>query len=112
MFLEMLGVFMEKLSNSEEKVMLVIWQAEEPLTYTDVQSGIEKQFGDIWKGQTVCTFIKRLKKKGYIETHKIGRFTQYKVLIGIEDYRKMLLSDIVERLYQGNRTKLVEELME
>lgn len=103
---------MEKLSNSEEKVMLVIWQTKEPLTYIDVQAGVENRFGDTWKGQTVCTFIKRLKKKGYIATVKVGRFTQYEVLISIEDYRKMQLGEIVERLYLGNRTKLVEELLE
>ena len=101
---------MEKLSNGEEKVMLVIWQAKEPLTYIDVRAGVENRFGDTWKGQTVCTFIKRLKRKGYISTFKEGRFTHYEVLISIEDYRKMLLNEIVERLYQGNRTKLVEEL--
>ena len=103
---------MEKLSNGEEKVMLVIWQTKEPLTYIDVRVGIETLFGDTWKGQTVCTFIKRLKKKGYIATFKEGRFTNYEALISIEDYRKMLLNEIVERLYRGNRTKLVEELLE
>lgn len=102
---------MEKLSNGEEKVMIVIWQSKEPLTYIDVQARVENQFGDTWKGQTVCTFIKRLKKKGYVATFKEGRFTNYEALISIEDYRRMILNEIVERLYQGNRTKLVEELL-
>lgn len=102
---------MDKLSNGEEKVMLVIWQAKERLTYIGVRDEIESRFGDNWKGQTVCTVIKRLKKKGYIATFKTGRFTNYEALISIEDYRKMLLYEIVERLYQGNRTKLVEELL-
>ena len=101
---------MQKLSSSEEKVMIVIWQTKGPITYIEVQAGVEKRFGDKWKGQTVCTFINRLKNKGYISTFKEGRFTHYEVLISIEDYRKMQLDEIVERLYKGNRAQLVEEL--
>ena len=61
------------------------------------------------KGKRYVHLLRGLKGKD-ISTFKEGRFTHYEVLISIEDYRKMLLNEIVERLYQGNRTKLVEEL--
>lgn len=106
-----IGGIMQKLSDCEEKVMLIIWENHEKITYRVIRDELEKGFGDNWKGQTVCSFIARLKKKEYIETYKVGRFTHYKVLISLEDYRKMKLEEMVEKLYQGNRDKLLEEFM-
>lgn len=107
-----MGDIIHKLSDCEEKVMLIIWENHETITYRVIRDELEKEFGDNWKGQTVCSFIARLKKKEYIETYKVGRFTHYKVLISLEDYRKMKLEEMVEKLYQGNRDKLLEEFYE
>lgn len=92
--------------------MLIIWESHETITYREIRDKLVTEFGDNWKGQTVCSFIARLRKKEYIETYKVARFTHYRVLISLEDYRKMKLEELVEKLYQGNCDKLIEEFIE
>lgn len=101
---------MQKMSACEEKVMLVIWQANKLLSYKEIQTGVNERFGDSWKPETVCTFIDRLKKKSYIVPVKQGRFTYCQATLDFDEYRKEQLEELVDRLYDGNKSKVVDDL--
>ncbi len=103
---------MQKISDCEEKVMLVMWQEEETITYKDIQAKVEEKFGDKWKPETVCSFMDRLKKKGYLYSFKEGRYTHYRVAIDFKTYRKMKVDEIVYRLYEGSKSNLIKDLIE
>ena len=103
---------MEKLSNGEEKVMLVIWQANELLSYKEIQARVKERFGDEWKSETVCSFIDRLRKKSYIVPVKEGRHTYCQAAMDFDEYRKEQLEEFVDKLYQGDRLKLMDDLSE
>ena len=103
---------MQKMSACEEKVMLVIWQANELLSYKEIQIGVKERFGDLWKPETVCSFINRLRKKTYIVPVKEGRYTYCRATIDFDEYRREQLEEFVNKLYQGDKSKLIEELSE
>lgn len=100
------------MSACEEKVMLVIWQTNQLLSYKEIQTGVNERFGDSWKPETVCTFIDRLKKKSYIVPVKEGRYTYCQATLDFDEYRKEQLEELLERLYQGDRSRLLEDLSE
>lgn len=101
---------MQKISVCEEKVMLAIWQCKSEATYKEVQAKVEADFGDRWKGETVVSFINRLKKKGYLTTYKQGRYTYYQATVDFEDYRRMKVDEMIQNLYDGDKLKIVEDL--
>lgn len=101
---------MQKMSACEEKVMLVIWHANQLLSYKEIQTGVNERFGDSWKPETVCTFIDRLKKKSYIVPVKEGRFTYCQATLDFDEYRKEQLEELVDRLYDGDKSKVVDDL--
>lgn len=101
---------MQKISACEEKVMLVIWQANKLLSYKEILAGVNERFGDSWKAETVCSFIDRLRKKNYIVPVKEGRYTYCQAVLDFDEYRKEQLEEIVDKLYQGDKAKLLCEL--
>lgn len=103
---------MQKMSACEEKVMLVIWQANELLSYKEIQARVKERFGDEWKSETVCSFIDRLRKKSYIVPVKEGRHTYCQAAMDFDEYRKEQLEEFVDKLYQGDRLKLMDDLSE
>ena len=68
---------MESLSSSELKVMNLIWNSDVELNSKDITTTFEKNYGTT--KATTMTFLKRLEKKGYITSKKIGRVTENKV---------------------------------
>ena len=103
---------MQKMSTCEEKVMLVIWQTNSLLSYKEIQSRVNERFGDSWKPETVCTFIDRLRKKSYIVPVKEGRYTYCQATLDFDEYRKEQLEEFVDKLYQGDKSKLLDDLTE
>lgn len=103
---------MQKMSACEEKVMLVIWQINKLLSYKEIQIGVNERFGDSWKPETVCTFIDRLRKKSYIVPIKEGRYTYCQATLDFDEYRKEQLEEFVDKLYQGDKSKLLDDLAE
>lgn len=103
---------MQKISACEEKVMLVIWQANKLLSYKEIQTGVNERFRDSWKPETVCSFIDRLRKKNYIVPVKEGRYTYCQSMVDFSGYRREQLEEFVNKLYQGDKSKLMDDLSE
>ena len=59
-----------RISRSEWEVMRVLWDAEQPLTASEVTQRLEGRAD--WKPKTVRTFLNRLTKKQAISAEKIG----------------------------------------
>lgn len=62
------------------------------------------------EGETVVSFINRLKKKGYLTTYKQGHYTYYQATVDFEDYRRMKMDEMIQNIYDGDKLKLVEDL--
>ena len=103
---------MQKLSDCEEKVMLVIWQSKELLSYKDIMIKVEERFGDKWKSETACTFIDRLRRKGYLHSVKEGRYTYSEAIVNFDNYRKAQLQELIKKLYSGHTPELMKDIQD
>lgn len=104
----MVSVFnnkMMELSTCEKRILSCIYEYEKkygksPDLPTIMQISSEK-YQIEWKGQTVCTFLKRIEKKGFIEIEKIRKGSLYHSKISFEKYLREELKEI-QRLYFSN----------
>ncbi len=77
---------LENLTNCEQLVMKTLWDAEKELGLMDVTQRVNEAYQKDWKSQTVSTFLARLVRKGYLESHRQGRVFYYRTLVSQEDY--------------------------
>lgn len=101
---------MKKISEAEQEVMMMIWNAEEdtPITssYILEMSGEEKG----WKKTSVLTFLSRLVDKGYLSCKKEGKTNFYTPLISYETFTKKESKNILKKLYHNSLKNFVTSL--
>lgn len=93
---------LERLSDCEELVMAIIWKSPEALALSQIMERANEGRVAPWKPQTVSTFLARLARKGYLTTERKGRYTYYHPNIGIEEYRKLRMEEMVLLLFDGD----------
>lgn len=93
---------MNKISNCEEKVMKIIWDATEDPDLRTTMNAVNEKFGFNWKPQTVSTFLARLIGKGFLTSYRKGRYAYYVPEISLEDYRREQINELVKLLYNGD----------
>lgn len=104
------------LTNSEEEVMLKLWELEEAsvkdllLMYSSPKPAYN----------TVSTIIRILEKKGIVQHMKKGRGYTYSPIVSKIEYRKHLLNHLIINFYKNdyqdisseiNQTKTLERLL-
>lgn len=101
---------MENLSNCEEKIMIIIWKKKRAITTKEILAGIEEKFGDKWEAETICSFMIRLRKKGYLSADKRGRCYYYNAEVTFAEYKEKKVDELVQRLYEGDKARLLQEI--
>lgn len=104
----------QKISDCEEMIMKVLWDAKEDLDLYQVTEEVRIRHGKVWKVQTVATFMTRLKKKGWIDIYKVKRYSHYRPKVKIEDYQKAKMIEIFDlfaKLDKNERISAIGELM-
>lgn len=101
---------MNRMSKSEEMVMIVVWSCEEAPNVSLIVEKANEKFEKKWATQTVSTFLKRLVDKNYLTTEKKGRFMLYSPTITLQEYRKQKINEITELLYDDDRQRVYEDL--
>jgi len=61
---------------------------------------------------TVATLLKRLEKRGLVTHEKEGRQHVYRALVSEEEARQSMLSEVTDRLFEGNVSELMSHLLE
>ena len=56
---------------------------------------------------TVATILSRLEKAGLVSRRQAGRHYLYKALVSEEEVRRSMVSELADRLFQGDVTALV-----
>jgi BlaI family penicillinase repressor len=95
---------MEKLTQSEEEVMQVIWQNN---------GGFIKEFLDLMTGPkppytTLASTVKNLERKKFLKGKKMGNSYFYSPLIKAEDYKKLFMRGFVNDYFKNSYKDLVE----
>ena len=75
---------MKKLPESEQEIMMIIWEYEEPVSRFQVEEklNVEKNVAP----STILTLLTRLEKKGFIQKVRNGKSNLYVPLVEKENY--------------------------
>lgn len=98
------------MTECEVLVMQVIWRSEKELDLPAIVTLVNERFGKMWAPQTVSTFLKRLKDKGYLEMHRIGRTFLYKPLVQQKDYVWKVVDQLTSLWFEDDTEALIEYL--
>lgn len=88
-----------RLTLSELVVMRAIWSYGKPVTLSRIEFILHKEFDKDWKQQTVYTFIRRLKYKGFISRYKEDNMYRYVAEITNEQYRVSMVLELIDNFY-------------
>ena len=101
----------EKLTECEELVMKMVWDAEEELSLMEVTARVNDKYHKDWKPQTVSTFLTRLVRKGYLRNYRQGRVFFYQILVPLDVYKGHLTSDYVTFWHHNNADEVIRTII-
>ena len=61
---------------------------------------------------TIISLLSRLVEKGYLKTNKIGRRNQYTALVSAAQYQTVQITNLIDKIYEGNVKGLVATLIQ
>ncbi|MCH5264409.1 MAG: BlaI/MecI/CopY family transcriptional regulator [Lachnospiraceae bacterium] len=93
---------MKRLPDSEREIMMIIWDAEEPVSRSDIEVHLDKE-RKLTK-TTVLSFLSRLEEKGFVKVERVGRNNYYSPRVRKTEYLKRESQTILSRMY-GNSLK-------
>jgi len=96
-------------SESELVLMRILWDNDGVALYADVENCLKEQNTD-WPRNMVLILLRRLIDKGFVKIKKIGRRNEYSVLVSREEYNIEEARQLVDRLYDGDVSGLVNTL--
>ena len=97
------------LPDAEFEVMQAVWACGSVSVPTLVLS--EKLNRD-WKAQTILTLLARLETKGFVSSKKVGKERIWTANISEDEYLSFEAKNIVERMYHGSVSGLVNAFYE
>ncbi len=100
----------KELTERELEIMQVFWKRG-PLAVADVQLAL-KQAGLDRAYTTIATLVRILADKGFLEQVNQERPFIFRPARSYEDVSGKLLTDLVERVFQGSREKLLVRLLD
>lgn len=98
------------LSDTEMKLMKVIWKMGRPVKSNELLEFFSKEEGKEWKGQTIATFLSRLVDKGVLLLEREGRPNTYVPRISFKEYKKREAQNLLETMYQGSIQSFIATL--
>ncbi|MDX1904801.1 MAG: BlaI/MecI/CopY family transcriptional regulator [Thermonemataceae bacterium] len=97
-----------KLDDLQIAVMRVLWQLGEA-TVTQVQEALKEDRG--LAVTTIGTILSRLEKKGAVKHRAEGKKFIYEALVTEIETRRTMLSGLINQLFQGKTSTLVNHLL-
>lgn len=98
---------MQKLFDSEFKVMEIIWD-NEPVSAKQVSLIAAEKIG--WNKNTTYTVIKKLESKGYIKREEPGFICS--ALVSRDDVCRTEAQNLVNKFFKGSKKALFSALLE
>lgn len=92
----------KRLPDAELEIMMIIWEAKEPVTSAYIMKALEGI--KTWGTTTVLNFLSRLVERGFLKCEKQGKINVYTVIIQEETYLENESKSFLERLH-GNSIK-------
>lgn len=97
------------ITDSEYKIMKVLWNADRKLTVSDVVKALDH---NEWTSSTVATFLQRLLKKDVISFERKGNINLYYPVLKQTEYDLSETESFLSKIYKGSVKNLVAALYE
>lgn len=101
----------KQLSDAELAIMNVVWSAKKPLLFAEITEALADNGRD-WQKNTLITLLSRLMQKGFLSAVKQGRKNVYTPCITEHDFQTAQTKHFVDRIFQGNISGLVTQLVQ
>jgi BlaI family penicillinase repressor len=98
-----------RLGRMEMQIMNVVWEKGKA-TVHDVKDALGKGRKPAYS--TILTMMRKIEAKGYLEHDVDNRTYVYRPTISQNVARRSILGDILERLFEGSPTLLLNSLVE
>ena len=98
-----------KLDELQLKIMKVLWDKGESSAY-QIQEALKEERD--FAVTTISTVLQRLHKKDIVDFHKKSRQYIYKALISEKETQASMTSSLVNQLFDGKSSVLVNHLLE
>ena len=99
---------MKKLPEAELELMMIIWQAKEPISRMDIENQMTTDKEVV--ASTILTLLSRLEKRGFVKREKRGKINYYSAIVPQEHYLKMEGQNILQKMFQGSLANFVTAL--
>src|SRR5262245_39253747 len=97
-----------QLGDLQLAIMRVLWERKEA-TVADVHGALQDERG--LAPTTIATMLAKLEKKGVVSHEIEGRRFIYRPLIRERDVHRSMVKDLVERVFRGDASALVNHLL-
>ena len=96
------------LSDTEKKIMELLWQLEEPLSLRETMDYLNEKPNKDWKQQTIGTYLSHLEKAGLVRIDKrFARSYLYFPACTKEEYTQKYLQKLVSESFNNSIADLV-----
>ncbi len=87
-----------EVSNSELKVLEILYDKKEAVTIPQILLELKKQGFD-WLNPTVANYLKRLQKKGFVDSIKKGQNRYFYAIVSKQEMQNEDAKKIIERFF-------------
>lgn len=101
----------QQISDFELELMKIIWENGGTALYAEITAALEEKNLMATKN-TIISLLSRLVEKGYLKTNKIGRRNQYTALVSAAQYQTVQITNLIDKIYEGNVKGLVATLIQ
>lgn len=91
---------MKKLPDAELELMLIIWDAEAPISRIEIEEKMDKSREVV--PSTILSLLSRLEERGFVEREKRGKINYYSALVQKEPYLKETGKNILQKMFGGS----------
>ena len=97
------------LTQLELEIMQALWQREE--TTVEDLTAVFAERGTPLSPPSFRTMLSILCAKGYVTRRRMGRGYAYRACVKVEEARKSMLTDLIQRAFNGSASALVTALV-
>jgi len=97
-----------QLPDAEFKIMQIVWNNPVPITSARVEFLLKES--KAWHISTVQTLLRRLVKRGFLSTEKIGKELLYTSLVTFDDYLRVETEVFKEKFHKQSLSSLIRAM--
>lgn len=91
---------MRKLPDAELELMLIIWDAQKPVTRIEIEEKLSADRNVL--PNTILSLLSRLEKRGFVKKERDGKINYYSALVEKAPYLKETSKGILDHMFHGS----------